>query len=149
MYKKKIALTCAAFATAGMLLTGCATKKDGLNTEMRKEVYKALEQIPQKEYTVPEKDCEITAKSDYGYFVIGPSPELEVKIENKKTGDVLRMVDNRLNGIDYVTYNGVRGSTEGLDKRFDEALEKLKPRLDNYVQKEIHNATENTKLNSY
>lgn len=148
MYKKKIALACATLVTAGLLLTSCVARKDGINTGVgiREEVYKVLERIPKKEYALPENDYEITVKADYGYFIIGPSPELEVRIENKRTGDVLRMIDNRLNGVDFVTYNGIRNGTEGMDDRFDEALRKIKPSLDLKIEREVQKVKENTKL---
>jgi len=153
MYKKKIALTCMAFATAGMLLTGCAKKGD---TELRRSIYESLTKLPQKSYEMPHGDYIITAKK-------GGLADLDVTIKNKLTGDVLEMTDREIvyhyantlffipfgayfNGVDSVSYNGTKNGTEGMDERFDEALRKIKPSLELKIQQEVQKVKENTEL---
>lgn len=152
MYKK-IALICATIATAGLLMTGCSRN---WNTELRRRVCEDLNKVPNRMYrhNVKEKDLIITAESKGFYY-----STLEVTITNKTTGDVLKMTDYGLRwggfilpengyckGVDNATFNGYENSLEGLDKKFDEALETIKPHLENKIAEETEKVNKSTNL---
>lgn len=152
---KKIALACATLATAGLLLTGC------WDTKLRKETCKELNKLPGKSYTINENDHTITASVTNGISFC--YDDLEVKIRNNKTDDELIMVDEQaylwypspirllfeggnyglLKGVDRVKCNGIPSITKGLDEKFDQALKKLKPELDQKIRQEMNGVKEN------
>jgi len=150
MYKKKIALACAAIATAGLLMTGCSRNWD---TELRKKVYEDLQKVPERTYSVKEGDLTIKANATRYYSSIN------LTIKNDVTGDVQEMCDfgikwggcilpdcGYFKGVDEATVNGYSCDVEGLDEKFDKALRIIGPQLENRIAKEIDKAKTNTDL---
>lgn len=170
-YKKiiPIALTLAAFTFGGI---GCAkdpqnepievkeynsTLKRG-NIGLRKQMHKDLNESTSI-YAIKTDKHEITAQIEYP--IAEKESSLTIIIYNRKTKDTLKLCDYGANGdIDYAEYNGIRNGKDGMEERFDKALEIVKPRLEKVIktieenkkfqekvkQSVIDKVTENTEL---
>jgi len=117
------------------------------NEELRLQICRYLKNEP---YTLNTDKHEITVstESDTVYALV-------VTIKNKYTKDTLKLYDYSANGnVDLAKYNEISSGTEGMDERFDKALELIKPKLEQKAKKSeedqkllINKVRENTKLN--
>lgn len=126
------------------------------NKELRKQIYEYLESHELYTHVLDTDKHKITVITDSSVSMLAwyQCHDLIVSIKNKYTKDTLKLCDYSVDGnVDVAEYNGVPNGLEGMDERFDKALELVKPGLEQKIKKAeeekqllIDRVRENTKL---